>query len=310
MLRIDLRALERGPVDTAGALAPDDPLFEGLDFTLGEPVRVRGEVSRPNYHGSGHLYFTLKDADAVLDGVCWRTGVGKLGLRLEEGMEVVCTGRISSYPRSSKYQLVVESVELAGAGALLKLLEDRRKRLAAEGLFDEARKKPIPFLPEVIGVVTSPTGAVIRDILHRLADRGGEPAQARQQREDAQLADAQRNARWLVAVGVLRAQRDDPRLAVFGAGGRGVGEDDPGQPGQVGLLALAEQGRQPRRSHGQRIATTDDQSAHLGVGSQVRERRRQTLEGAGAAAVADHDQFRSRLLQAFHTRRQIPRHAG
>ncbi len=134
-------------------------------------VRVRGEISRPNYHSSGHLYFTLKDADAVLDGVCWRTGVGKLGLRLEEGMEVVCTGRISSYPRSSKYQLVVELVELAGAGALLKLLEDRRKRLAAEGLFDEARKKPIPFLPQVIGVVTSPTGAVIRDILHRLADR-------------------------------------------------------------------------------------------------------------------------------------------
>ncbi len=136
-----------------------------------ERVRVRGEVSRPNYHSSGHLYFTLKDADAVLDGVCWKTGVSKLGLRLEEGMEVVCTGRISSYPRSSKYQLVVELVELAGAGALLKLLEDRRKRLAAEGLFDEARKKPIPFLPETIGVVTSPTGAVIRDILHRLADR-------------------------------------------------------------------------------------------------------------------------------------------
>ena len=136
-----------------------------------ERVRVRGEVSRPNYHGSGHLYFTLKDSEAVIDGVCWRTGVGKLGLRLEEGMEVVCTGRISSYPRSSKYQLVVELVELAGAGALLKLLEDRRTRLAAEGLFDAERKKPIPFLPEVIGVVTSPTGAVIRDILHRLADR-------------------------------------------------------------------------------------------------------------------------------------------
>jgi exodeoxyribonuclease VII large subunit len=136
-----------------------------------ERVRVRGEVSRPNYHSSGHLYFTLKDAEAVLDGVCWRGGVAKLGLKLEEGMEVVCTGRISSYPRSSKYQLVVESVELAGAGALLKLLEDRRKRLAAEGLFDEARKKPIPFLPEVVGVVTSPTGAVIRDILHRLSDR-------------------------------------------------------------------------------------------------------------------------------------------
>ena len=136
-----------------------------------EHVRVRGEVGRPNYHGSGHLYFTLKDDSAALDGVCWRGTVGRLGLQLEEGMEVVCTGRISSYPRSSRYQIVVESVELAGEGALLKLLEDRRKRLAAEGLFEEARKKDIPFLPDTIGVVTSPTGAVIRDILHRLADR-------------------------------------------------------------------------------------------------------------------------------------------
>lgn len=134
-------------------------------------IRVRGEISRPNYHTSGHLYLTLKDADAVIDGVCWRGTVGRLGLKVEEGMEVICTGRISSYPRSSKYQLVIESIELAGEGALLKLLEDRRKKLAAEGLFDEDRKQALPFLPEVIGVVTSPTGAVIRDILHRLADR-------------------------------------------------------------------------------------------------------------------------------------------
>jgi len=134
-------------------------------------VRVRGEVSRPNYHGSGHLYFTLKDEGAVIDAVCWKGTLGRLGLRIEEGMEVVCTGRVSSYPRSSKYQLVIEAVELAGEGALLKLLEDRRKKLLAEGLFDPARKKPIPYLPTVIGVVTSPTGAVIRDILHRLGDR-------------------------------------------------------------------------------------------------------------------------------------------
>jgi exodeoxyribonuclease VII large subunit len=136
-----------------------------------EHVRVRGEVSRPNYHGSGHLYFTLKDENAALDAVCWRGTVTSLRLRLEEGMEVVCTGRISSYPRNSRYQLVVEAVELAGRGALLKLLEDRRRKLAAEGLFDPSRKKKLPFLPDVIGVVTSPTGAVIRDILHRLADR-------------------------------------------------------------------------------------------------------------------------------------------
>lgn len=136
-----------------------------------ERVRVRGEVSRPNYHGSGHLYFTLKDEEAVIDSVCWRGNVGRLGLTLEEGMEVVCTGRISSYPRSSKYQIVIESVELAGEGALLKLLEDRRKKLTAEGLFDPSQKQELPFLPDIIGVITSPTGAVIRDILHRLADR-------------------------------------------------------------------------------------------------------------------------------------------
>ncbi len=134
-------------------------------------VRVRGEVGRPNYHSSGHLYFTLKDEGAVLDGVCWRGAVGRLGLRLEEGMEIICTGRVSSYPKSSRYQIVIESAELAGAGALLKLLEDRRKKLAAEGLFEAERKQEIPFLPDVIGVITSPTGAVIRDILHRLADR-------------------------------------------------------------------------------------------------------------------------------------------
>jgi exodeoxyribonuclease VII large subunit len=139
--------------------------------TTFERVRIRGEISRPNYHSSGHLYLTLKDSDAAIDGVCWRGNVGRLGMRLEEGMEVIATGRISSYPRSSKYQLVIESVELAGEGALLKLLEDRRRKLAAEGLFASERKQKLPYLPTVIGVVTSPTGAVIRDILHRLADR-------------------------------------------------------------------------------------------------------------------------------------------
>ncbi len=136
-----------------------------------ERVRVRGEISKPNYHGSGHLYFSLKDENAAIDAVCWRGSVGRLRLRVEHGMEVIVTGRVSSYPGSSKYQIVVDSVELAGEGALLKLLEERRKRLAAEGLFDAARKRPLPFLPAVIGVITSPTGAVIRDILHRLADR-------------------------------------------------------------------------------------------------------------------------------------------
>ena len=134
-------------------------------------VRVRGEISGFKRAASGHLYFTLKDADAVLDAVCWRGGAGRLGLAPEDGMEVVATGRITAYAGRSKYQIVVEDLELAGEGALLKLLDDRRRKLAAEGLFDEERKKPLPFLPEVIGVVTSPTGAVIRDIAHRLRDR-------------------------------------------------------------------------------------------------------------------------------------------
>jgi exodeoxyribonuclease VII large subunit len=134
-------------------------------------VRVRGEVSGYKRHSSGHCYFALKDADAVLDAVCWRMTAIRLSVQPEDGMEVVATGRLTTYPGRSKYQLVVESIELAGIGALLKLLEDRRKRLAAEGLFAAERKKSLPFLPEVIGVVTSPTGAVIRDILHRLSDR-------------------------------------------------------------------------------------------------------------------------------------------
>jgi exodeoxyribonuclease VII large subunit len=136
-----------------------------------EIVRVRGEISGFKRHSSGHLYFALKDADAAIDGVCWRGSAARLGIRPEDGMEVVAVGRLTTYPGRSKYQIVVERMELAGQGALLKLVEDRKKRLAAEGLFDAARKRSLPFLPNVIGVVTSPTGAVIRDILHRLADR-------------------------------------------------------------------------------------------------------------------------------------------
>jgi exodeoxyribonuclease VII large subunit len=134
-------------------------------------VRVRGEISQPKRHSSGHVYLRLKDDVAVIEAVCWRGVAAKLPVKPEEGMEVVCTGRLTTYPSRSQYQLVIETMELAGEGALLKLLEDRKKRLAAEGLFDPARKKPLPFLPTVIGVITSPTGAVIRDILHRLSDR-------------------------------------------------------------------------------------------------------------------------------------------
>src|SRR5919109_2416519 len=134
-------------------------------------VRVRGEVSGFKRAGSGHLYMQLKDDAACIKAVVWRSAAVRLGLAPEDGMEVIATGRITSYAERSEYQLVIERMELAGLGALLKVLEDRKKKLATEGLFDAARKRPIPLLPEVIGVVTSPTGAVIRDILHRLADR-------------------------------------------------------------------------------------------------------------------------------------------
>ena len=134
-------------------------------------VRVRGEISGYKRHSSGHCYLVLKDADAALDAVCWRQTAIRLPIKPEDGMEVVCIGRLTTYPGRSKYQLVIDSIALAGIGALLRILEERRQRLAAEGLFAAERKKKLPFLPEVIGIVTSPTGAVIRDILHRLADR-------------------------------------------------------------------------------------------------------------------------------------------
>jgi exodeoxyribonuclease VII large subunit len=142
-----------------------------LEDTYGH-VRVRGEISGyRGPHSSGHCYFALKDDKAKLEAVIWRGGFARLRAKLQEGLEVVATGKISSYPGSSKYQLIVETIEPAGVGALMALLEERKKKLAAEGLFDAARKKPLPYLPRLIGVITSPTGAVISDILHRLADR-------------------------------------------------------------------------------------------------------------------------------------------
>ncbi len=134
-------------------------------------VRIRGEISGLKFHSSGHIYFDLKDERAVLNAVVWRTTAQGLKLKPQAGLEVICTGRVSTYPGSSRYQLIVEQIELAGLGALMAMLEERKKRLAAEGLFDESRKKRLPFLPEVIGVVTSPTGAVLRDIMHRLQER-------------------------------------------------------------------------------------------------------------------------------------------
>jgi exodeoxyribonuclease VII large subunit len=135
-------------------------------------VRVRGEISGyKGPHGSGHVYFALKDQSAKIDGVIWKGVFGRMRVKPEEGMEVIVTGKLTTYPNRSSYQIIVETLEPAGLGALMALLEERKRKLTAEGLFDEARKQLLPFLPEVIGVITSPTGAVIRDILHRLADR-------------------------------------------------------------------------------------------------------------------------------------------
>jgi exodeoxyribonuclease VII large subunit len=134
-------------------------------------VRVRGELGKVSYHSNGHVYFDLKDERACIAGVIWRGTAARIKLKLEAGLEVLISGRITTYPGRSQYQLIVETLEPAGVGALMALLEERKRRLTAEGLFDEARKQLLPYLPAVIGVITSPTGAVIRDILHRLADR-------------------------------------------------------------------------------------------------------------------------------------------
>lgn len=134
-------------------------------------VRVRGEIGRVSRPASGHLYFDLKDDRAVIAAISWKGQAARLAVKPEEGMEVIATGRMTTFPGQSRYQLIVENIEPAGAGALMAMLEKRKKALEAEGLFAAEHKKPLPYLPEVIGVVTSPSGAVIRDILHRLRDR-------------------------------------------------------------------------------------------------------------------------------------------
>ncbi|MGD9617593.1 MAG: exodeoxyribonuclease VII large subunit [Alphaproteobacteria bacterium] len=189
------------------SLALKRAIEDGFGF-----VRVRGEVSGWKRHGSGHCYFALKDSDAVIDAVCWRGTATRLDIKPEDGMEVVCSGRLTTYAGRSKYQLVVERIELAGIGALLKLLEERRQRLMAEGLFAAERKRKLPFLPEVIGIVTSPTGAVIRDILHRLADRF-----------------PRRVLLWPVAV------QGDGAAAQIAAAIEGFNRIAPGGPGDTGV---------------------------------------------------------------------------
>ncbi|MFM9163069.1 MAG: exodeoxyribonuclease VII large subunit, partial [Methylocystis sp.] len=155
---------------TIGANAPEisvSELSQALKRTVEDHfgrVRVRGEIS--NYrgpHSSGHAYFSLKDENARIDAVIWKGVMLKLRTRPQEGLEVLATGRITTFPGKSSYQIIIEILEPAGVGALMALLDARRRQLAAEGLFDESRKQPLPFLPKTIGVITSPTGAVIRD---------------------------------------------------------------------------------------------------------------------------------------------------
>jgi exodeoxyribonuclease VII large subunit len=167
-----LLATER-PGDNAAALSVSE-LSMRLKRTVEDAfgfVRVRGEISGWKRAASGHCYLCLKDDKAVIDGVLWKATAAGLAFRPEDGIEVVATGKLTTYPGRSRYQIVIERLELAGQGALMALLDKRRRALGAEGLFDAGRKKKLPFQPRVIGVVTSPTGAVIRDILHRLADR-------------------------------------------------------------------------------------------------------------------------------------------
>ncbi|MDR2158339.1 MAG: exodeoxyribonuclease VII large subunit [Holosporaceae bacterium] len=134
-------------------------------------IQLKAEVSALTIPASGHLYFSLKDADAVIDAVCWKGVAQKQKIKLENGVEIRCVGQVSTYPMKSKYQFIVEQFELAGVGELLKLLEERKKKLEAEGLFDPSKKKFIPKLPKLIGIITSPTGAVIKDMLHRIRQR-------------------------------------------------------------------------------------------------------------------------------------------
>ena len=166
-------ALEGAPQGNAQAYSVSELAF-ALKRTLETAygfVRLRGELSKITRHASGHVYLTLKDERAAIDGVVWKGQVRALAVQPQQGMEVIVTGRITTYPASSKYQIVVETMEPAGVGALLAQLERLKAKLAAEGLFEASRKRPLPPSPAVVGVITSPTGAVIRDILHRIRDR-------------------------------------------------------------------------------------------------------------------------------------------
>jgi exodeoxyribonuclease VII large subunit len=187
-------------------------------------VRVRGEVSGyRGPHPSGHCYFALKDEGAKIEAVVWKSAFARMRIKPEEGLEVIVSGRLTTYPGQSKYQIVVETLEPAGIGALMALMEERKKRLAAEGLFDAARKQLLPFLPEVIGVITSPGGAVIRDILHRLADRFPRhvivwPVRVQGDGSAQEVAAAINGFNALIAQGAMRK----PDLIIVARGGGSI----------------------------------------------------------------------------------------
>ncbi len=179
-------------------------------------VRVRGEISGfRGAHSSGHAYFAIKDEGAKLDAVIWRGSFNKLKSKLQEGLEVIATGKITSYPGKSNYQIIVENIEPAGAGALMALLEERKKKLSAEGLFDQSRKRQLPYLPRSIGIITSPTGAVIRDILHRLNDRFPRPVLVWPVRVQGETAAAE------VAAAIIgfNAMENPPDVLIVARGG-------------------------------------------------------------------------------------------
>ncbi|MGC6476177.1 MAG: exodeoxyribonuclease VII large subunit [Parvibaculales bacterium] len=183
-------------------------------------VRVRGELGRVSRPQSGHLYVDLKDEKAVLAAVIWKGVAQKMTIQPEQGLEVICTGKLTTFPGQSRYQLVIDHIEPAGIGALMALLEERKKTLSAEGLFDAARKKPIPYLPDVIGVITSPSGAVIRDILHRLKDRFPRPVLVWPVRVQGETC-AQEVAQAIAGFNALKAGGDiaRPDVIIIARGG-------------------------------------------------------------------------------------------
>jgi exodeoxyribonuclease VII large subunit len=179
-------------------------------------VRVRGEISGfRGAHSSGHAYFAIKDEGAKLDAVIWRGSFNKLKSKLQEGLEVIATGKITSYPGKSNYQIIIENIEPAGVGALMALLEERKKKLTAEGLFEASRKRAIPYLPASIGIITSPTGAVIRDILHRLNERFPRPVLVWPVRVQGETAAAEVAA----AINGFNAMENPPELLIVARGG-------------------------------------------------------------------------------------------